>query len=666
MPVKHPTISPEQRLRAFLEGTAVTTGEAFFRATVQHLARALDVAHAFIAQCTDGHRTRVRTLAFWQGDDYGANVEYNVARTPCEAVMQGESVCHADDVQHLFPTDANLRALGVCSYVAVPVHDSSGTVVGHLGALDRHPMSEDHDHWILRVFAARAGAEYERLRAERLLQASKAHARNLLDLHFDGIVVAVDGRIAYANKAAWKLAGCHSVEDLLGRSPADLIVEEQREFVLNQIAVAMAGDGKIKPTECLVKKVDGSTMPVEMLGRRIAFRGRPALLAAVRDVTARHIVERERSRAQAELRRVLEAVPDLIWSGDVSSAGIVRLRWASPVLERLTGRPPTFFQGDQIPWLSIVHPADRKQFEDAADRLIRGERDDSEQEYRIVRPDGTVRWVRDRVVVTEGADGGHSIQGVISDITEGRVLIEQLARAQKLKSVGQLAAGIAHNFNNTLTAISGYSELLLSRCDADDPTRAGLEAIQRSSEQAEQLVGQLLTFSRQATSQPTEFNLNDAVETTHSLLGPLMGDKTTIRLRLDPSVPTVRSDRAQTEQIVTDLLLNARDAMPDGGVVTLETRAVTVDHTECERDPDAELGDYTRLCVTDTGSGMDEQTAARVFEPFFTTKESGKGVGLGLAMVHGAAKQNGGFVTVTSTPGRGTTFELYLPTAGTT
>ena len=663
MTIEHLPVPPEQRLRVFLEATAATTGEAFFRATVQHLATVLDVTHAFIAHCADERRTRLRTLAFWQEDGFVDNFEYDVAGTPCEAVMRDQTVCHGDNVQDLFPTDANLRTRRVRSYVAVPVHDAAGAVVGHLGALNRSPMPRDQDHWVLRVFAARAGSEFERLRSEQRLREREAQARNLLDSNFDGIVLAIDGKIAYANKAVWKLAGCSSADEMIGRSPADLIVEEQREQVLHQMAAALAGDGRVEPTEYLGRKVDGSTMAVEILGRRIMVQGRPAILAAVRDITARQLAERARSRAEADLRRVLDAVPDLIWSGEITTAGVVRFRWASPVLERVTGRPPAFFEGDQIPWLAIVHPADRKQVKDLADRLISGERNHNEQEYRIVRPDGRIRWVRDSTVVTEGTDGIRPIQGVISDISDARALSEQRARAQRLDSVGQLAAGIAHNFNNALTAISGYSELLLRGRDQHDSARQNLEAIQRVSEQAAQQIGQLLTFSRTSSFERVEFSLNEVAETTRGLLGPLMGDTRRIDLRLDEARPTVCGDRAQIEQVITDLVLNARDAMPNGGVVTFQTRMVTVDDHACKSQPGAHPGAYALLRVTDTGTGMDADTVARVFEPFFTTKEPGKGVGLGLSMVHGAVAQNGGFVTVSSAPGRGTTFEVYLPTS---
>ena len=659
MSVEHP-VSVDQSLRAFLEGTAAATGEAFFRATVRHLAQALDVSHAFIAQCSNEDRTRLRILALWSVDDYGANFEYGVAGTPCAAVMRDETAYFADGVQASFPTDIALCDMGARSYLAVPVHDTAGAVVGHLGVLDRRPMTKDRDHWILHVFAARAGAEFARLEADQRLRESETRARTLLDRYFDGITLAVDGSIVYANPALCALAGYASAEDMVGRPPSDFIAPEQRDRVTASMLEVLAG-GPEAPQEYQGIRQDGSNLPVEVLGRRITFKGRPAILAAVRDLTARKHAEGARHQAEAELSRVLDAIPDLIWSGDITAAGIMRYRWASPGLERLTGRPPAFFQGKQLRWLTIVDPVDRPHVKELADRLISGESDHNDHEYRIVRPDGTIRWVRDSAVVTEGIGGQRLIQGIVSDITERKMLAEQLFHAQKLESVGQLAAGVAHNFNNALTAISGYSELLARRFPKDDPASASLEQIQRATDQAVHLTRQLLTFSRRAPFEPTELCLNEVVDTTQDLLSSLLGETIRIDLVLDRSVPTVRCDRAQMEQALADLVLNARDAMPDGGTITIETDAVRLDDAVRKSNADTRLGLYARLRVTDTGTGMDANTVARVFEPFFTTKEPGKGVGLGLAMVHGMVTQARGFVTVTSTQGRGTTFNLFLP-----
>ena len=244
---------------------------------------------------------------------------------------------------------------------------------------------------------------------------------------------------------------------------------------------------------------------------------------------------------------------------------------------------------------------------------------------------------------------------------ERRDLERHLAESQRLRSTGQLAAGVAHNFNNALTAIYGYSELLARRFDAADPARKDLEQIQRVADQSARLTRQLLAFSRKEQVQPSVFCLNEAIEVTRDLLSPLIGDHIKIRLHLDRALPDVNCDRAQMEEVITNLVLNARDAMPDGGAVTISTEVTDVDEADRHMNPEAVPGRYVHLTVIDTGTGMDEETVARVFEPFFTTKEPGQGIGLGLAMVYGVVKQNGGFITVKSDMGVGSTFALYVP-----
>ena len=257
---------------------------------------------------------------------------------------------------------------------------------------------------------------------------------------------------------------------------------------------------------------------------------------------------------------------------------------------------------------------------------------------------------------------GRSLNLVIGvDITERRHLQDQLLQKQRLESVGQLAAGVAHNFNNALTAIYGYAELLARRFDATDPARKDLEQIQRVAEQSANLTRQLLAFSRKEQVRPAVFCLNAAVETVRDLLNPLIGNHVSFRLQLDRVLPDVNCDRSQMEQVIMNLVFNARDAMPHGGALSIRTEATEVDEADCRTNAEAVPGRYVRLTVIDSGTGMDEETVARVFEPFFTTKELGEGVGLGLAMVHGAVQQSGGFVTVTSELGVGSTFALYIP-----
>ena len=448
---------------------------------------------------------------------------------------------------------------------------------------------------------------------------------------------------------------------MLGRSPADLIVEEQRDNVRSLMAAALTGDGKVEPTEYLGRKIDGSTLPVEVLGRRITFKGRPAILATVRDISARKGAERARLRAETELKRVLDSVPDLVWSGEITPAGVIRFRWSSPALESLTGRPSSFWRGEQLRWLAIVHPADRQRVKELADQLISGERDRNEQEYRIVRPDGTVRWVRDSAAVTDGADGLRPIQGIISDITERKALTEHLLRAQKLESGGRLAGGVAHSFNNALTSIYGRCEFVRNRLDPADPSRQDVERILAVAKGAAHITRQLLAFSRQKPLQTTIVDPADVIRAATDLAQPLIGEHLDVATHLETGLARIKADGALLEQALLNLLLNARDAMSDGGVITVSASTVLLDARDVRNHEGLQPGCHVRVDVTDTGSGISPEVRQHIFEPFFTTKDVGQGVGLGLAMVHGCVKQFAGEITVTSAPAQGTTVTILLP-----
>jgi len=320
--------------------------------------------------------------------------------------------------------------------------------------------------------------------------------------------------------------------------------------------------------------------------------------------------------------------------------------------ERLLGTPVE----------AVLHPDDVPLELAERERLVRGDTRTLDLETRCLRPGGRPLWMYVNASVVE--DGGGRPQYLLMylrDITERKSLEDQLRLAQKMEAVGQLAGGIAHDFNNLLTAILGSTELLLADTDADDPRRDDVQEIGRAAHRASALVRQLLAFSRKQVMQPRLVNLNAIVREMGGMLRRLVGERITLRLDLDPALGDVTADPGQLEQVIANLGVNARDAMPHGGTLTIATANVNRVGLRAASDEGIPGGPLVVLIVKDTGIGMDEHVLAHLFEPFFTTKELGRGTGLGLATVYGIVRQSGGQIQVTSRPGEGSTFTVYFP-----
>ena len=289
-------------------------------------------------------------------------------------------------------------------------------------------------------------------------------------------------------------------------------------------------------------------------------------------------------------------------------------------------------------------------------------------EVEAIRKDGSrvPIEVSSRLIYENGVPV--AVQGSARDITERKRAEEalrasqlQLQQSQKLEAIGQLAGGVAHDFNNMLTAIIGYTDLSLRRVGLENPIRRNLEETKKAAERAASLVRQLLAFSRKQILEPKVLDLNDVVKDMHKMLTRLIGENIKLATRLETDLGSVKADPCQVEQIIVNLVVNARDAMPRGGRVTIETANVSLNDQTASKHVSVKPGEYVMLAVSDTGSGMDQETQARIFEPFFTTKEVGKGTGLGLSTVYGIVKQSGGNIWVYSEQGLGTVFKVYLP-----
>src|SRR5437867_5176284 len=306
---------------------------------------------------------------------------------------------------------------------------------------------------------------------------------------------------------------------------------------------------------------------------------------------------------------------------------------------------------------TVSEPANREQIR----TFIRSGYRISDSETREHDRDGRSRVFLNNVIGF--LEDGHLVRvwGTQRDVTDQRHLEEQFRQSQKMEAVGQLAGGIAHDFNNLLTAILGNTQLLLRDLPAGDAKRGDVEEIRKASERAASLTRQLLAYSRRQMLQPVVLDLNVVVAEMDKMLRRLRGDHHALATVLAPDLGRVRADPNQIEQVIVNLAVNARDAMPEGGKLTIETANVDLDETYAQTHLGSVAGSYAMLAVTDTGVGMDASVRAHLFEPFFTTKEVGRGTGLGLATVYGIVKQSGGYISVYSEVGRGSSFKIYLP-----
>jgi len=333
--------------------------------------------------------------------------------------------------------------------------------------------------------------------------------------------------------------------------------------------------------------------------------------------------------------------------------------YVSPQVEAILGYTPDEWLATAESWDAHVHPDDLPAVIAAEEQSQRGL--PFQAEFRIRRKDGREVWLSDTAVIVQGSDSHPVMEGILVDITERKALETQLQQSRKMEAVGRLAGGIAHDFNNLLTIITGYTELALTRPQLPQEVRGDIERIENASGRAAALVRQLLAFSRKQVLQPKILDLNKIVLNLDALLRRLMDERIEMVTRVKDTLGKVKADPAQIEQVIMNLVVNARDAMPDGGRLVVETSNADLDAGYAVDHVSVKPGRYVMLAVSDTGVGMDKETVGHIFEPFFTTKESGRGTGLGLSTVYGIVKQSGGYIWVYSEPGKGSTFKVYLP-----
>ena len=376
----------------------------------------------------------------------------------------------------------------------------------------------------------------------------------------------------------------------------------------------------------------------------------------------------EWGRARAELRSaenryrtLVERLPAITYIAELGSHG--RWHYVSPQIESMLGVSPADWISDSANWIDRVHAEDRESVLAVEDRFQKN-RDLFQAEYRVLARDGRILWFRDEAVMLPTAEDQPSLmQGVMYDITERKRLEDQLRHSQKMEAVGLLAGGVAHDFNNLLMLIQAHNERLRTGLAPGAPAHKESVGIEHAVTRAASLTGRLLAFSRKQVLQPKVMDLNEVLTEVARMLDRLIGKSIVLRVVSAAQLWPIKADPGQIEQLIMNLAVNARDAMPQGGQLLIETRNSDVDGSHPRLRDGVRPGRYVTVIVRDTGVGMDSETQGHMFEPFFTTKEPGKGTGLGLAIVYGVVKQLGGWTHVDSKPGQGTTFEIYLPRA---
>jgi two-component system cell cycle sensor histidine kinase/response regulator CckA len=375
-------------------------------------------------------------------------------------------------------------------------------------------------------------------------------------------------------------------------------------------------------------------------------------------------IEHDRARselraAEARYRTLVERLPAITYIAELGASG--PWHYVSPQIETMLGYSPGEWLSDPMNWMNHIHPEDRE-IALAAEKLFQETHELFHAEYRMCARDGRLLWFRDEGVLLQQTEGkGLLMQGVMYDITERKRLEDQLRHSQKMEAVGQLAGGVAHDFNNLLMLIQAHNENLRDRLAESDPARRDALEIENAVTRAASLTNQLLAFSRKQVLRPKVLDLNMVLAEVAKMLDRLIGKDIELQVMPAPSLSRVKADPGQIEQVILNLAVNSRDAMPNGGRLTIETRDVELDENDSRNHQGVPADKYVMLAVSDTGDGMDTETQARIFEPFFTTKAPGKGTGLGLATVYGVVKHSDGWIWVDSEPGRGTTFKIYLP-----
>lgn len=498
--------------------------------------------------------------------------------------------------------------------------------------------------------------EENRLLAARLREGAQARARTDIVIA-GGILLALAGGVlamlVFTNTIVRRVQVLHENARRFARGDPTIPLRPGGDE-LGRLGLSLTDAYVVLSARQRALQAEAAELEQRVHERTVALERANAALAA--EVAERARTQDRLEDAMRRVEAVIESSPLAILSLDMQGRVTSWNRAAEEMFgwdsEEVIGKPLPTVPDEEVP-----------EFKAMIARLNRGERIVA-RDVRRRRKDGTVLDARLWVAPLYAPDGTiRGNIGVLTDVTSQRRMEQQFIQSQKMEAIGRLAGGVAHDFNNVITVISGYGQMLLEGAKDDPMLREAAEEVLNSADRAAGLARQLLAFSRRQTIQPRVLNLNELVSNLQKLLGRVIGEDIELRTALRPDVAPVLADPGQMEQVLMNLAVNARDAMPEGGKLIIETRNVTLDESYTAAHAGVKPGPYVLLTVSDTGTGMTEDVKAHLFEPFFTTKERGRGTGLGLSTVYGIVKQHGGDIWVYSEPGRGTTFKIYLPQA---
>ena len=548
-------------------------------------------------------------------------------------------------------------------WLGVPLITAHGPIgVVGVQSYDDKSLYSEKDMELLNFVAGHIALIVERKRAEEALRESEARYRSLIETSPDAIILTdLEGNLLMANQEAARLLGVDSVEELLSGevNAFDLIAPEDRQRSIANVRKTLEERGV--RAEYKVLRMDGGTFPAEMNVSLIRdAEGKPeAFIGVVRDITGRREAEEVIRQSEENLATTLDSIGDAVIATD-EDGKVVRM---NPVAETLTGWKTNEAAGRDLAEIFRVVDEGGEPLESPVEGVIReGKVVELAEHTELVSLDGTERRITHSAAPIRGRDG--VINGVVlvfRDVTESYKLQKQLQQSQKMEAIGQLAGGIAHDFNNLLTVIQGNADLGLMKTESDSTLRKEFEEIRKTARRASELTHQILAYSRRLILSPKIIDLNDVIASMDSMLRRIIGEDVILRTVGGEGLWNVKADPTQLEQVIVNLAVNGRDAMPKGGKLTIETANVELDESYAKTHPVSIAGPYVMLSVSDTGCGMSEEVKKNIFEPFYTTKIEGRGTGLGLSTVYGIVKQSGGYIFVYSELGKGTCFKVYMP-----